>query len=159
MGNAVDLGVVEVLHVVAQVLGLETAVDAGDEALLDFQGDALAAVGLERQDDVAHVQHQRALGAVLVRPGEQKAAGPVVPAPRFVGIAVLSHGRVLAERGVEVATGLGPHMQAARLFQQGFGSQHPAFVVFGRQHARQHLGWLHGQQDARAGLENLLLLG
>ncbi|MDT4840161.1 hypothetical protein FQZ97_739740 [compost metagenome] len=96
MGNAIDLGVVEILHVVAQVLGLEAAVDTGDEAFLDFQGDALAAVSLERQQDVADVQHQGAFGALLVRPGEKKAARPVVPAPRFVRIAVLGDGRVLA---------------------------------------------------------------
>src|SRR5476651_2148934 len=85
VGDAVYLGVVEVFHVVAQVFSLKATVDFGDEALFDFQGDFLAGVGFEWQQDVADIQHQHAFGRFFIGPGEQEAAGPVIPASRLVG--------------------------------------------------------------------------
>ncbi|MCY1459321.1 hypothetical protein D9M71_767870 [compost metagenome] len=59
---------------------------------------------------------------------------------------------------MEIAAGLRAHVHAARLLEQHLGGLHPALVLFIGQHARQHFRRLHGQQDARAGLEDLLLL-
>ncbi|MNI92706.1 hypothetical protein D3C73_1505360 [compost metagenome] len=70
MGDAVHLGIVEVLHVIAQVFGLEATMDRGNEALFDFQGDLFSRVVLERQQDIADVDHQDSLGGFLVWPGE-----------------------------------------------------------------------------------------
>ncbi|MDT4840162.1 hypothetical protein FQZ97_739750 [compost metagenome] len=49
-------------------------------------------------------------------------------------------------------------MHAARFFEQHLGGLDPALVLLVGQHARQHFRRFHGKQDARTGLEDLLLL-
>ena len=82
----------------------------------------------------------------------------MIPAPRFIGIAVLGHRRVLPERRAEIAAGGGGHLHQLRLLQHGGGGQHPRLVLRVGQQARQHLRRLHRQQDAGAGFQDLLLL-
>ncbi|MNE66006.1 hypothetical protein D3C80_1615340 [compost metagenome] len=81
----------------------------------------------------------------------------MIPAPRFVGIAIFGHRGVLPQWRTEVTAGGRLHLHQTGTFQHLGGGQHPRFILNIRQHACQHLRRLDGQQNARAGFQDLLL--
>ena len=159
MGDAVGLLVVEVGDVVAQELGVEAAADVDDAALLDRDLDRVGDEPLERRDDdVAAVDDDLAVDAVVGAAGEEEARGPVIPAARRVGVAVLRHDGVVAELVGHI--GAGGVREAERLGrgQELLAGLDAPALVEGREEAGEVVDRLDAEQHAGAGLLDLDLL-
>lgn len=83
----------------------------------------------------------------------------MVPAAGFVDETVFGGGSELAKRTHERRAGRGRHAHFPRGGDALRRAQHPRAVGLGRHHAHEHLGRLNRQQDFRAGLQNVVLLG
>ena len=132
----VGVGVVEVGHVLADELGLvAVAADLGDPARLDRELDRLGHVLLERQQDVAAVDDDAAVDAVVLAAGQHHPARrPVVPLPGLVDVAVLRLDRVADPVG-DVGAGAVREAQRARRRQRLDGRVGAALELVGREHA------------------------
>ncbi len=151
--------IVEALHEVAHQGAVEAAtLDVDDIAGLYPQRDRRGHVAHERQQDVAGIDDDRAVDAIVVGGGVEERARPGIPPPGPVGEAVLLRDVILAHaighvgpcrRGDAKRLGLGQHLGA------GLDALP---CVRTREHPLQHVERLDHQQHAGSGLGDLGLL-
>ncbi|MPL92114.1 hypothetical protein SDC9_38211 [bioreactor metagenome] len=159
MGHVIGVGIAEGLHEAADVFRGHAALDPRHDALLDGEHGAVGGIALERQQDVARVDHDLALGRALVGPARDHAARPMVPAAGLVGQAELFQHRILAEAAAEIGAGLRGHGHLARLAHEDAGALDLGLRLGRRDHPQHGLGRLDGEQHPGAGLQDLFLLG
>ncbi len=150
-------------HVESERRLAEVAAENGSPTPIVSSAGALVrsihALGFERRDDdVAAVDDDLAVDAVIRTAREQEAGGPVIPAARDVGVAVLRHHRVGAELVGHVGAGGVREAERLGVTEQLLAGLDAAALVERREQPLEVVDRLDAQEHARAGLLDLDLL-
>ncbi len=123
-----------VVEPVFHQLGVEATADRRDKAVAHVEPDAVDDVArIRKDDDVARLDHHRAVGAAFVGEGVDVAGAPVVETPGLVGKTVLAHHRKVAAAPGQVGAGVGGDARPLGGAVEPIGMEHRVLQA-GRRH-------------------------